>query len=57
MGGWGAVGWSGAEHAGLRSLSPPLKIPEVGGPHLHFGKLNGVLMALPVEPVHTLEIN
>lgn len=50
------VGWFELEHTGLRSLSPSLKIPEVGGPHLHLCKLDGVLMTLPVEPVYTLEI-
>lgn len=48
------VGWFKPECTGLRSLSPSLKIPEVGGPDLHFCKLDGMLMTLPVEPVHTL---
>lgn len=48
------VGWMEPEHTGLRSLSPSLKVPKVGGPDLHLCKLNGVLMTLPVEPVYTL---
>lgn len=49
-----SVGWFKPECTGLRSLSPSLKIPEVGGPDLHLCKLNGMLMTLPVEPVYTL---
>lgn len=49
------VGWMEPECTGLRSLSPSLKVPEVGGPDLHLCKLDGVLMTLPVEPVYTLE--
>lgn len=51
------VGWMEPERTGLRSLSPSLKVPEVGGPDLHLCKLDGVLMTLPVEPVYTLEKN
>ncbi len=50
------VAWFELERTDLRSLSSPLKIPEVGGPDLHLCKLDGVLMTLPVEPVYTLEI-
>lgn len=39
----------------LRSLSSSLKVSEVGRSDLHLSKLNGVLVTLPVEPVHTLE--
>lgn len=49
------VGWMEPERTGLRSFSPSLKVPEVGGPDLHLCKLDGVLMTLPVEPVYTLE--
>ena len=38
----------------LRSFSPPLQIPEVGRSDLHLGELDGMLVALPVEPVDAL---
>lgn len=38
----------------LRSLPPPLQVPEAGGSQLHLCKLDGILVALPVEPVDAL---
>lgn len=39
----------------LGSFPPSLQVSEVGGPQLHFSKLDRVLVAFPVEPVHTLD--
>lgn len=41
--------------ADLGSFPSSLQVPKVGWPQLHLSKLNGVLVAFPVEPVHTLE--
>lgn len=38
----------------LRSLPAPFQVPEAGGSQLHLCKLDGVLVALPVEPVDAL---
>lgn len=44
----------GAGFTSLRSLFSALKVSEVGRPNLHLCKFNGVLVALPVEPVDPL---
>lgn len=49
------MGRSADRSVGLRSFSPSLRVPEVGWPDLHLSKLNGVLMAFPMEPVHSLK--
>lgn len=39
----------------LRSLSSSFQISEAGGSQLHLRKLDGIFVALPVEPVNTLQ--
>lgn len=40
----------------LRSLPAPFQVPEAGGSQLHLCKLDGILVALPVEPVDALTV-
>jgi len=39
----------------LCSLSSSFQISEAGGSQLHLCELDGIFMALPVEPVNTLQ--
>lgn len=39
-----------------RPLAPAFEVSEVAGSHLHLSKLDGMFMALPVEPVNTLTV-
>ena len=52
-GGVGIGRWRGGGRR-LRSFPPPLQVSEVGRSDLHLGKLDGMLVALPVEPVDAL---
>lgn len=44
-----------ATSGALRSLSSSFQVSEAGGSQLHLRKLDGILMALPVEPVNALQ--